>query len=201
MSAIVHPGHDRGFQHCRSRYPLHTLNGMYGVRGITHKWFSAYLSDQSQAIPINGLSSLEESLKFGVPPGSILELLLFILYTGELETIRRTYGLLSHSYVDHNQIYISCKPDQTASLSNRTTGCTKEVTNWMSSSHLNLNPAKTEFMWVAKDILLIRVPSSMRGSRLFHYAVSNCLEFTLTRSFPCRPDRQEWVPSVFTYAK
>ena len=121
---------------------LQRLYGIYGIRGTAHKWFFSL----SIRPIINGLSSHEESLRFRVPQGSVLEPLLFFLCTGELEMIIRTCGLLSHSYADDNQIFSSCKTDQTPSLKNRTTICIEEVTNEMSASHLKLNPAKTKFV-------------------------------------------------------
>ena len=77
--------------------------------------------------------------------------ILFVLYTGELKQIIRKNGLESHRYVDDNQLYASCKPDETASLRFSTTECIEELQKWMSSNRLKLNLNKTEFMWAASS--------------------------------------------------
>ena len=125
---------------------LQRLDGTYGIRGEVLKWFSAYLSGRAQAVHINGTSSPEIPLKYGVPQGSVLGSILFVLYTDELEQIIRKNGIQSHGYADDNQLYASCKPDETASLRFSTTGCIEEVQKRMSSNRLKLNPNKTQFM-------------------------------------------------------
>ena len=51
---------------------LQRLDGTYEIRGEVFKWLSAYLSGRAQAVHINGTSSPEIPLKYGVPHGSVL---------------------------------------------------------------------------------------------------------------------------------
>ena len=56
----------------------------YGIGGNELNWFSSYLSDHQQYVEINGVSSTLLSLKTGVPQGSILGYLLFLIYMNDI---------------------------------------------------------------------------------------------------------------------
>ena len=56
----------------------------YGIRGNTLKWFQSYLTDRSQFVTYDGIESKVLSIKYGVPQGSILGPLLFIIYMNDL---------------------------------------------------------------------------------------------------------------------
>ena len=51
---------------------LQRLDGTYEIQGKVLKWFSTYLSGRAQAVHINGISSPEIPMKYGVPQGSVL---------------------------------------------------------------------------------------------------------------------------------
>ena len=73
------------------------LNCTYGIRGDTLNLITSYLTGRTQAAKINGFTSAETLLSHNVPQGSILGPILFIVYTGELESIIRAHGLLLYS--------------------------------------------------------------------------------------------------------
>ena len=52
----------------------------YGIRGLAHTWLKSYLSDRKQYVSLSGIDSHTGSLKYGVPQGSILGPLLFVIY-------------------------------------------------------------------------------------------------------------------------
>ena len=52
----------------------------YGIRGISNDWFRSYLSDRSQFISMNGFNSDYKTIKYGVPQGSLLGPLLFLIF-------------------------------------------------------------------------------------------------------------------------
>lgn len=125
---------------------LKKLHNMYGIRGTVEKWLDSYLSDRNFKVVVKNSSSSSCLLEIGVPQGSILGPLLFILYTKDLESIVTKYGFSVHLYADDTQVYFafdvhSENPDMTAVSS-----CFSEIKRWMSINYLKLNDTKTEFM-------------------------------------------------------
>ena len=128
---------------------LDRMENMVGVKGVALDWFSSYLSDRTQSVAINHVLSLVAILLlFGVPQGSVLGPLLFLIYMLPLGTIIRSYGFLLHIFADDTQIYLSIKPDNVLVSTSRLEDCLRDIHQWMSFNFLKLNSDKTEVLMI-----------------------------------------------------
>ena len=125
---------------------LQKLKSSFGIDGTTLDWIASYLSGRSFRVSVNGSVSSFCSLLIGVPQGSILGPLLFILYTKEIEAIASKHGLHIHFYADDTQIYFAFDVDDPNPDFTQIKMCFLEIKAWMSLNFLKLNDSKTELM-------------------------------------------------------
>ncbi len=96
---------------------------------------------------LNGESSHLKPVKYGVPQGSVLCPLLFLIYMLPLGNIVRKYRISFHCYADDTQLYISTRPDETSKLS-KLTEFVKNLKDWMTNNFLLLHSDKTEILLI-----------------------------------------------------
>jgi hypothetical protein len=113
-------------------------------------WFISYLSNRTFSITIDNNSSKVYPITTGVPQGSVLGPILFSIYTSQLSVIFKRWNIHYHLYADDTQVYVSYDSSE-ADLNIKgqlLSGCLEEVSCWMASHGLVLNPSKTQLLIV-----------------------------------------------------
>jgi hypothetical protein len=131
------------------RLLLDRLKEWFGISDVALDWIASYLSDRCQLISIQNKLSIPMSLLYGVPQGSVLGPLLFILYTTPLsQIISVNKDLQHHLYADDTQVYTPFTTSNHMSKIKSLQDCLLKVQDWMFTNKLKLNPDKTEFMLI-----------------------------------------------------
>jgi len=119
---------------------LTRLQRCFGVEGCRPKCFTS-VSGRSYCVVVDGVS-----LK-GHLQGSVLGLVLFIMYMADLVDNSAADYTLLQAYADDNQLYVYCQPEDAQSTVFSEQQCVSVVEQWMVASRLELNMNKTELMW------------------------------------------------------
>ena len=117
----------------------------YGIRDITGQWFTSYLSNRQQFVDWNGCKTKTAKLETGVPQGSILGPLLFLIYINDLPSAS---NLKSIMFADDTNLLIRDKNFQNLidNLNNELRG----VDDFFKANQLKLNAKKTKLVCFRK---------------------------------------------------
>ena len=126
---------------------LERLSVSFGATDRALAWIRSLLSSRSQSVRLGNSSSPSSSIRYGVPQGSILGPLLYIIYTAEVERVVRSFGFAVPLYADDTQLYGNSSPMDAEDFSVRVLEVISAVESWMSSNRLRLNAEKTQFIW------------------------------------------------------
>jgi hypothetical protein len=148
---------------------LERLSIEFGLNGLVLQWFKSYLSDRYQMVKCSGGTSAARALSCGVPQGSVLGPLLFMVYTAGLQKVIEGEGLSGYFYADDSQVRYSDYARNSASIRQRMENCILSISNWMASNRLKINPDKTELMWCGTSQQCSLVDSCVFQSRRCPY--------------------------------
>ena len=114
----------------------------YGIRGLANEWFKSYLSNRKQYVSINGYHSNLADVKFGVPQGSVLGPLLFLICINDLNQALK-FCKVHHVADDTSLIHFSKSVDR---LNKHVNLDLKNLTYWLNANKIALNVKKTELV-------------------------------------------------------
>ena len=113
---------------------ISSLHEEVGVSGLALEWFRSYLQNRTQGAAVDGTFSEKFVFDHGIPQGSCLGSLLFIIYSSKLFKVIRDQLSEAHCFADNTQLYLSFKThsgaSQTAAISVMDC-CIEKVRKWM----------------------------------------------------------------------
>ena len=120
---------------------------LYGIKGQALSFLESYLSNRNQNCQIQGSVSSEKLIKCGIPQGSILGPLCFLLYINDLpQCLDKTKPRL---FADDTNLTVS--GDSITDLETAVNSDLENLRKWLIANKLSLNVAKTEFMLITND--------------------------------------------------
>lgn len=125
---------------------LEKLSKSFGIMGTAALWFKSYLTGRTQQVFFDNSLSEIETLSFGVPQGSVLGPILFLLYTADVFDIIEKFGLNGYAFADDIQIIACSNASSFQGIVDRLVLCLSEIDLWMAKNRLKLNQCKTQFL-------------------------------------------------------
>lgn len=115
---------------------------MYGIQDTELKWFESYLTDRKQITRVNNVISNKIKNDFGVPQGSILGALLFIIYINDMPKVLEKSEIVM--YADDTLIFTEGESDQ--QCHETLMRDLENINKWLKMNKLKLNESKTKIM-------------------------------------------------------
>jgi len=119
----------------------------YGIRGVIYNWFASYLRNRKQFTAIGKNSSEVNEIKCGVPQGSVLGPLLFLIYVNDIHNAIPEVNI--KLFADDTNIFIHNR-DSTR-LSRKANLCLKQINEWFVANKLSLSLDKTCYTVFSKS--------------------------------------------------
>ena len=114
----------------------------YGIRRTALQWFNSYLTNRYQYVNYNNTTSNMKQIVCGVPLGSILGPLLFLLYINDISSVSNVFS--SVLFADDTTLLYSSNNLQ--ELSATVNNELSNIMQWLNANRLSLNIEKTNFM-------------------------------------------------------
>ena len=113
-----------------------------GVSDLALKWFHSYLTNRNQQVDVRGTTSNNEQLSHGVPQGSILGPLLFLIYIDDIVDVIKNGDIVM--YADDTTLYVS--GTSLHDVQNKLQEDVNALKHWIEDNRLHLNAEKTKLM-------------------------------------------------------
>ena len=114
----------------------------YGIRGGALAWFWSYLSERHQFVSVNGINSELLKIACGVPKGSVLGPLLFLIFINDLPNISKKLNF--YLFADDTNIYYASK--SIYDLVRNVNAELKYVQKWLDANRLSFNISQTNYI-------------------------------------------------------
>ena len=135
----------------------------YGVRSLANNWFRTFISQRVQFTSINKTNSDSHLITHGVPQGSVLGPLLFLIFINDLHKAIKNSDLQLHLFADDTNLLYSNK--SLKKINKHTNQDLSFLSKWLRSNKISLNTSKTEIIIFRPKRKIIQKHPNFRISR------------------------------------
>ncbi|CAB4019925.1 Hypothetical predicted protein, partial [Paramuricea clavata] len=145
---------------------------LYGIKGQALSFLESYLSNRNQKCQIQGSVSSEKLIKCGVPQGSILGPLFFLLYINDLpQCLDKTKPRL---FADDTNLTVS--GNSITDLETAVNSDLEKLRKWLIANKLSLNVAKTEFMLIGSKQMIKNISNLQLNVKIENESIKQVYE-------------------------
>ena len=136
-------------------------------------WLRSFLSERSFRVVHGSSRSQWAPAPYGLPQGSVLGPLLFIIYTSDLASLLASHAMLAQLYADDVQAYQHCLASDALVTVRAMSLAMESLGAWMSSNRLRLNSLKTQFIWLGTRQQLAKLDMAALATAFPHFVFSS----------------------------
>ena len=129
----------------------------YGIDGLAYKLIESYLENRKQYVEYNAQRSDIKSIKNGVPQGSILGPLLFLIYINDLPNASHVFDCLM--YADDTTLFCCLEDIKSINKQDVINEQLQRIHDWLTANGLKLNTTKSKYIMFRKQ------------NKIFHYLI------------------------------
>ena len=118
-----------------------------GLRQVRYSWLADFLSYRSQRVVLNGVLSSPLPVQAGVPQGSVLGAVLFLIFINDLYvSLENPLYLFAD---DSTLCHTICHPSDRQAAASSLTADLDKITNWSNTWNMSFNPEKSHTLTVS----------------------------------------------------
>ena len=136
----------------------------YGLRGVMYDWFKDYLSNRIQCVELDNIYSVTKNIVCGVPQGSILGPLLFLLYINDLPL---QSSLSTIMFADDSNLFL--QGSNIDDMKNTLNCQLEKIVHWFNVNKLSLNISKTHCMLFTRKRSIVNSPTIVMNNTVINF--------------------------------